>query len=666
MHLLQSLSFVPKRLFGYIIPVTLWLLVSSSFMAMFVLYHEQGPTGQRLGWQSWAVVNGDSSLPSSSSSGNATMSGGKEWWEAATLDAGERPASLALPLDTWAPLLPHITGLSEIAIRPCYFPQLANCAPKSTPEEDATKGKWVKVGPDLNQKTGLWYLNIYYRRTRRLDVPLITSIMVLAEDAMPPQPHSSWVKASGSLVDGVYPSQRPRYLWYKIQKPLAGIPQGVEVESLVTEIDVVYGDAGGTLWGFQKTNDPVSPEGKKDPVWIVFRKGMKPKPRTNPLHFSHNGTFKILQVADLHYSVSQGSCRDLDKSSLPSFLSSLVSGSDCPGDTLTQSLIARMLELEKPDLVVFTGDQLNGQTTSWSATSVIAKAIDEVIKANVPWTVVFGNHDDERTDLSRAEQMRVYQSFPGAIQEMEAGEQWVDGVGNYVVKVRSADPSATHLLTLYFLDSHAYAAGGWTFWKPADYDWIKQTQIEWFVKQSEAISPIERPFTPDGASDLAKVWPRNGLDERADKTLSKPNALVFFHIPLPEAYLPADMTSKGEVLSYGQMLEGEGSPKKNSGFFQNGILKATSPGPNGGTTNEVKVLAHGHCHITDQCKRVNGVWICFGGGGSFSGYSKIGFDRRFRVYDISDYGETIRTYKRADGGAILDDMILVGKGAKGA
>lgn len=36
--------------------------------------------------------------------------------------------------------------------------------------------------------------------------------------------------------------------------------------------------------------------------------------------------------------------------------------------------------------------------------------------------------------------MRVYKSFPGAIQEMEAGEQWVDGVGNYVVKVRSADP----------------------------------------------------------------------------------------------------------------------------------------------------------------------------------------------------------------------------------
>lgn len=39
------------------------------------------------------------------------------------------------------------------------------------------------------------------------------------------------------------------------------------------------------------------------------------------------------------------------------------------------------------------------------------------------------------------------------------------------------------------------------------------------------------------------------------------------------------------------------------------------------------------------------------------------FDRRFRVYDISDYGETIRTYKRTEKDEIVDDMILAGKGA---
>ena len=48
---------------------------------------------------------------------------------------------------------------------------------------------------------------------------------------------------------------------------------------------------------------------------------------------------------------------------------------------------------------------------------------------------------------------------------------------------------------------------------------------------------------------------------------------------------------------------------------------------------------------------------------SYSGYGKIGFDRRFRIYDISDFGETIRTYKRTESDDVIDDMILAGRGA---
>ena len=48
---------------------------------------------------------------------------------------------------------------------------------------------------------------------------------------------------------------------------------------------------------------------------------------------------------------------------------------------------------------------------------------------------------------------------------------------------------------------------------------------------------------------------------------------------------------------------------------------------------------------------------------SYSGYGKIGFDRRFRIFDISDYGETIRTYKRTEHDEIIDRMNLVGDGA---
>lgn len=48
---------------------------------------------------------------------------------------------------------------------------------------------------------------------------------------------------------------------------------------------------------------------------------------------------------------------------------------------------------------------------------------------------------------------------------------------------------------------------------------------------------------------------------------------------------------------------------------------------------------------------------------SYSGYGKVGFDRRFRIYDISDYGETIRTYKRTEHDEIVDEMVVAGRGA---
>ena len=97
----------------------------------------------------------------------------------------------------------------------------------------------------------------------------------------------------------------------------------------------------------------------------------------SPPRFHANGKFKILQVADLHFSVSQGECRDTGKS-------------PCVGDVDTLSLMEKMLDEEKPDMVVFTGDQLNGQETSWDAKSVIAKVVGPVIDRKIPWTAIFG------------------------------------------------------------------------------------------------------------------------------------------------------------------------------------------------------------------------------------------------------------------------------------
>ena len=97
------------------------------------------------------------------------------------------------------------------------------------------------------------------------------------------------------------------------------------------------------------------------------------------------------------------------------------------------------------------------------------------------------------------------------------------------------------------------------------------------------------------------------------KTLAKPNAIMWFHIPLQEAYNPPDHAgSNDDELMVGSFDDGKGSSKTNSGFFYNGIKEAFEADVAGdmmsSPVSEVKVLGHGHTHNTDMCRRVDGIW----------------------------------------------------------
>lgn len=112
-------------------------------------------------------------------------------------------------------------------------------SPGTTEEEDALKGKWVRVNRDLNFKSGRWWLSLWYRRSRRLDVPLITSLLILADDEIEllPEPKSLWHKAPGSLVDGVRGGGKDVYLWYRLRPPLTDATDDEEIEDVITELD---------------------------------------------------------------------------------------------------------------------------------------------------------------------------------------------------------------------------------------------------------------------------------------------------------------------------------------------------------------------------------------------------------------------------------------------
>lgn len=148
---------------------------------------------------------------------------------------------------------------------------------------------------------------------------------------------------------------------------------------------------------------------------------------------------------------------------------------------------------------------------------------------------------------------------------------------------------------------------------------IHSSQIEWFLNASASIQPIQRPFKPDGAQDLGDIWRRMPARlPRQNTHLAKPNAMMWFHIPLPEAYNPADHTGfDNEALDVGVQLDAAGNSPHNSGFFYNGIKEAFEVDDASNEeiewfdqpkSAEVKVLSHGHCHITDRCRRSDGIW----------------------------------------------------------
>ncbi|KAF8519664.1 Metallo-dependent phosphatase-like protein [Gautieria morchelliformis] len=646
--------------------IAAFILFSGLLTYIFILYQPtKGPGDQQqLGWQSWEIVSpntGSQKPVEDAVSSSSPLNNSTDWWDVEVNKESSLDTS-SLPLTYWNPLLPHDTGLTEIAVTRCMIPPWYAdvCWPKSTVADTSNKGKWVRVERNINWRSGPWYLNMYYRRTRcSTNRQIVSELRLLPKDGEGALPdRNSWYSAGTSVRDGV-PGQPPLYLWWKLGPTLRGLNQN-ETRNLVTELDVVYG-AGSPMYGFETLDPEVTAGrgGKVDPIRIAFRRGPPSIPRAPPLHVNRDGTYKILQVADLHFSVSHGKCRDTDRKPCEQ------------GDDLTSDLLSTTLDAEKPDLVVFTGDQLNGQGTSWDSRSVLAKFATPVIERQIPWTAVFGNHDTE-TDMSRGFEMKHLTQLPYFVGE--AGPEAVHGVGNFVLKVRSADASKTHLLTLYLLDSGSYDSGFFDFFGfvPTSYDYLKDTQIEWFLSESAKISPIKRPFVPDGARDLGNLWKRQAVLP-SESRLAKPNAMMFFHIPLPEASsiclscsihgltVPDIDPSTGKDLDVGQQLDGPGAAKKNAGFFVKALLNATED--DGGHGREVKVVGNGHCHVSENCRRVRGVWMCFGGGGSYSGYGKVGFDRRFRVYNISDYGETIQTYKRTEHGDIMDTLILTGVGA---
>lgn len=146
---------------------------------------------------------------------------------------------------------------------------------------------------------------------------------------------------------------RPGGIWVKRSSQKVSS----DSDEAITNVDVLFGDDAVEArdgWAIRGTPLQIDSSGTFHSAHVTVRRGApveqkKPKPR-----IPDNGKFKILQIADLHLSTGVGHCRDV--------FPELAKGEKCEADPRTLEFVDKMIDEEKPDFVVLSGDQVNGET----------------------------------------------------------------------------------------------------------------------------------------------------------------------------------------------------------------------------------------------------------------------------------------------------------------
>lgn len=470
--------------------------------------------------------------------------------------------------------------------------------------------KWQRVDKDLYLGSG-WVSKAYLHVARKKEEELGTDDKVVVDVSVgridptmgiKGEPNEQWESRAGGI-------------WLKRSKK----SHASDSTQAVTAADVLFGaDAVDPRegWEIKDTALLLKSGGEVQEARLSIKRGTSTTPKKPQPRVGDNGKFKIMQVSDMHLSTGFGVCRD----ALPEG----HNGGRCDADTRTLEFVGKLLDSEKPDLVILSGDQVNGETAP-DVESAIFKYAELFVRRKIPYATIFGNHDDEGS-LPRAGQMTLVESLPYSLSE--AGPEEVDGVGNYVVEVLARGKSTHSALTIYLLDTHAYSPDEQSF---KGYDWIKKNQIDWFKKTAQGLKKAHEQYT------------HVHMD------------MAFIHIPLPEY---REKPPEGVV---GAWKEGVTAPGFNSGF-RDALVE-----------ENVLIVSCGHDHVNEYCalsrkgeNKDPALWMCYAGGSGFGGYGGYGgYHRRVRFFDLDFNEARITTYKRVEYGETekrIDEQIIVDGG----
>ena len=268
-----------------------------------------------------------------------------------------------------------------------------------------------------------------------------------------------------------------------------------------------------------------------------------------------NSNFKILQLTDVHIG------------------NSLITRMQ---DRLAENAIIKLVEHVKPDLILFTGDNVYPMlpiTLTRDNKKETLRFCKLVEKFEIPWAFVFGNHDTEVLSRCNKEQLSdIYQSQPHCL--YKRGEKDIFGVGNYTIKVKNADGSLNNIL--FMLDSNMYGAGNFF----TGFDVIHDDQIQWYEKQ---------------------------VEKYRDEKGNPPSSLAFFHMPLAEykeAWNKLRFGSKDVEYKMGAVGESDnymGISRKKGNFFQKAVDLGSTKG-----------IFVGHDHLNTISMVYKGIQLTYG------------------------------------------------------
>lgn len=293
-----------------------------------------------------------------------------------------------------------------------------------------------------------------------------------------------------------------------------------------------------------------------------------------------NGKFRIMQIADTQ--------------EIPAV----------SPDTI--KLISAALDREKPDLVVFTGDQIKGYSSFFmgekgkkNIVSTLKTLIKPLEEREIPFTMTFGNHDGEAA-LGNSEQFEIYRESPMFVYADPVSEK---DKGTFCLNVSDK-------FLVYLFDTHSKAEGG-------GYSGINEEQLGWY---------------------------RSVRDSRETPLPS----LVFQHIPTPEFFdviKKVKRFTKGCVRAYGNHKnEFYALDPHNSGLRDFMGESPAAPYINSGEIDaflekkEVLGVFVGHDHNNSFVADYKGIDLGYTQCAGFNVYGP-GYKRGVRVFDIEENGK---------------------------